>query len=73
MCKYILGGYHGYWPADYYSTNGHFGTAEDLKDVIATYQHSGESATANGQQPLFDISFYVPTLSKLLPSMLWVT
>ena len=52
----IAGGYHGYWPADYYSTNGHFGTADDLKHVIATYQESGQpphtikSSTWNSRQ-----------------------
>lgn len=29
-------GYHGYWPVDSYKTDSHFGSDEDLKDLVNT-------------------------------------
>lgn len=30
------GGYHGYWATDLYSVNSEYGTADDLKSLVAT-------------------------------------
>lgn len=32
--KNVDGGYHGYWISDFYDVNEHFGTKQDLKDLI---------------------------------------
>ncbi|KAF4120865.1 alpha-amylase [Geosmithia morbida] len=29
------GGYHGYWATDLYGTNDHYGSAQDLKDLVS--------------------------------------
>ena len=34
IVKNIDGGYHGYWMSDLYSINPHFGTEQDLVDLI---------------------------------------
>lgn len=33
--------YHGYWPKDGYSTDEHFGTLEELKDLVTTAHAKG--------------------------------
>jgi len=30
----VDGGYHGYWAQDFYATNAHFGTRDDLTQLI---------------------------------------
>ncbi|KAK9813846.1 hypothetical protein WJX73_001548 [Symbiochloris irregularis] len=35
------GGYHGYWPSDYYGVNQHFGTDQDLKRMTKKYEDAG--------------------------------
>ncbi|KAG1231504.1 hypothetical protein G6F68_019196 [Rhizopus microsporus] len=33
--KNVNGGYHGYWASDFSQINEHFGTADDLKKLVA--------------------------------------
>lgn len=35
------GGYHGYWPVDYYKTNEHFGSLEKLKELVSKAHEKG--------------------------------
>lgn len=32
----------GYWPSDFYKTNPAFGSTEDLKHLLKSYQDKGE-------------------------------
>lgn len=34
-------GYHGYWAADFYKTEEHFGTMEDLKELVSAAHSKG--------------------------------
>ncbi|KAK9824061.1 hypothetical protein WJX72_007464 [[Myrmecia] bisecta] len=35
------GGYHGYWPCDFYSPNTNYGTKSDLKRMVHTLESAG--------------------------------
>ncbi|KAK9823507.1 hypothetical protein WJX72_003245 [[Myrmecia] bisecta] len=35
------GGYHGYWPCDFYSPNTNYGTKSDLKHMVHTMESAG--------------------------------
>lgn len=41
VVKNDLGGYHGYWATDFYSTNEHFGTMEKLKELVNKAHEKG--------------------------------
>ncbi len=40
--------YHGYWPTDMYRVNPHFGTADELQDVLRMLAHQGCVAWVGG-------------------------
>ena len=35
------GGYHGYWPSNYYDVNARYGQTRQLKSTIATMETAG--------------------------------
>ncbi len=45
---FTTGGYHGYWPSNYYDVNPRYGQARQLKSTIAEMENAGTLLAKQG-------------------------